>query len=755
MNLFDLVAKLTLDTKEYEKAIDEAEREGRGIQDVEATLDLNTSPFEAGIAEAENADVDDPEAPELGLDKDEFDNVVKEAEGTDVDDPADPYLGLDKSDFDATVEEAEETDVDDPEAPSLGLDTSPYNEALDQAKADTESWSGIVGDIFTELRGVVVTAGVTAAVSGIVSSLSEAVNLARSLGDNVDKSSRAMSISTDAYQEWSHVLDINGASITDLNRGLMNMRKMMGGGEPTKEFTEAMVKLGLATEDAEGNITSQFSSTEDMLKSAMKALADFDTSTEQKLAERDYLAQAIFGRGGTKLNAMFDGTSKDIDDLIQQAHDLGLVMTEEEVANAATYNDAVTNMKASIEAFKTSIVTSLLPELTNVANTIAKIVAFFNPRTKQETLSEMFAQDDAEFSEELLTIEATSKSAETLAEKLLAMGDTSKMTAEQYAIWEGTARELINLVPSLGEEIDIETGKIKGNSQSIKDNIKEWENLAKQKALQALKEEKYAAIVQKNQDLIDKTIEANTKAAKAEEARVRAYHDFSNEMENRGLGSLDFSEGAEDLDKQISAVMNSLAELGDEGEADAVALGAAMKKLGEASTAAGQARKEAEDLAAELEKGKQEYEEWVATAEAMYGTASESAEAATSDVEMLNQAIEALPSDKTINIGVRSNFSQAAHHAKGAWDIPYDNYPALLHRDEMVLTASQARRYKEGQGGEVSYDKIAEVVAVAVSDAVGKVNVLMSGEKVGDLTTRRVKNNINASSYSRLRAMGG
>lgn len=37
-------------------------------------------------------------------------------------------------------------------------------------------------------------------------------------------------------------------------------------------------------------------------------------------------------------------------------------------------------------------------------------------------------------------------------------------------------------------------------------------------------------------------------------------------------------------------------------------------------------------------------------------------------------------------------------HAKGAWNIPYDDYFARLHRGEMVLTASQARQYREGSG---------------------------------------------------------
>ena len=41
-------------------------------------------------------------------------------------------------------------------------------------------------------------------------------------------------------------------------------------------------------------------------------------------------------------------------------------------------------------------------------------------------------------------------------------------------------------------------------------------------------------------------------------------------------------------------------------------------------------------------------------------------------------------------------------HAKGSWNVPYDNYPALLHRNEMVLTASQARRHRDNDGDSMS-----------------------------------------------------
>ena len=92
--------------------------------------------------------------------------------------------------------------------------------------------------------------------------------------------------------------------------------------------------------------------------------------------------------------------------------------------------------------------------------------------------------------------------------------------------------------------------------------------------------------------------------------------------------------------------------------------------------------------------------------------------------------------------------------AHGDWNVPADNFPALLHRNEMVLTASQARRYRDG-GDDINYAVVGGLIGNAVESAMSRVYVMMSGEKVGDLTTKRVKNNMNASSYSKLRALGG
>lgn len=50
-------------------------------------------------------------------------------------------------------------------------------------------------------------------------------------------------------------------------------------------------------------------------------------------------------------------------------------------------------------------------------------------------------------------------------------------------------------------------------------------------------------------------------------------------------------------------------------------------------------------------------------------------------------------------------------NAKGQWDVPFDNYLTTLHRDEMVLSASRARAYREGEDTGGSGVHVASLIA--------------------------------------------
>lgn len=83
--------------------------------------------------------------------------------------------------------------------------------------------------------------------------------------------------------------------------------------------------------------------------------------------------------------------------------------------------------------------------------------------------------------------------------------------------------------------------------------------------------------------------------------------------------------------------------------------------------------------------------------------------------------------------------SEDGSHASGAWNIPYDNYRAVLHRGERVLTASQARR---GTGTAFDSAELNRAVASAVASAVGNIQINLNGKAVANAISGDVSRNI-------------
>lgn len=90
--------------------------------------------------------------------------------------------------------------------------------------------------------------------------------------------------------------------------------------------------------------------------------------------------------------------------------------------------------------------------------------------------------------------------------------------------------------------------------------------------------------------------------------------------------------------------------------------------------------------------------------------------------------------------------------AKGVWRVPYD-MTARIHKDEQILTPSQARQ--NGNNGNADYEYVAEMIGTEIRAAFDRLGVYLYGDKVGDMTSRRVDKNIRAKSYAVQRAMGG
>ena len=87
--------------------------------------------------------------------------------------------------------------------------------------------------------------------------------------------------------------------------------------------------------------------------------------------------------------------------------------------------------------------------------------------------------------------------------------------------------------------------------------------------------------------------------------------------------------------------------------------------------------------------------------------------------------------------------------AKGLWDVPYDDFTANLHRGEMVLTASQARRYREGDGS-ADLSGLEDRIEAAIRRGMEGVSVrsYLNGKDITDEVNRNTVNQVKARRFA-------
>ena len=205
----------------------------------------------------------------------------------------------------------------------------------------------------------VIAGAMAAATAGAVAAGKAFINSANDVaayGDEVDKMSQKMGISATAYQEWDFVMQHAGASIEGLKSSMKTLANAAVSG------SEAFDALGISQEQ----IASM--SQEELFNATIAALQNVEDETT-----RTALASQVLGRGATELGALFNMSAEETEALKQQVHDLGGIMSDDAVKDAAAYQDAMQDMQVSLKGLKTSMMSQFLPGITSVMNGLAKV----------------------------------------------------------------------------------------------------------------------------------------------------------------------------------------------------------------------------------------------------------------------------------------------------------------------------------------------------------------------------------------------
>jgi hypothetical protein len=208
-------------------------------------------------------------------------------------------------------------------------------------------------------------AAVTAAAGIMVGAIVEAgdafldaATSAAEYGDNVDKMSQKMGISAEAYQEWEAVMQHSGTSMETLKASMKTMANA------AQKGNEAFQALGITEEEV------ATLSQEDLFGRVIEGLQGMEEGTE-----RTYIAGQLLGRGATELGALLNTSAEDTQAMKDRLHELGGVMSDEDVKAAAAFQDSLQDMTTGFEALQRNLVSGFMPSLTSVMDGVSDIFA--------------------------------------------------------------------------------------------------------------------------------------------------------------------------------------------------------------------------------------------------------------------------------------------------------------------------------------------------------------------------------------------
>ena len=240
----------------------------------------------------------------------------------------------------------------------ISLDSQDYEKNVESSK---KSFSALGSSIASGAKtiakvGVGAFTAISTAIGGATTALIKNAGETASYADNIDKLSQKMGFTTDAFQEWDFIMQHNGSSIESVKGAMIKLDKALDSN------SEAFKELGLNAE------AMQNMSSEEKWEASIKALQG--VTDETKKAE---LAQELFGKSYQEFMPLLNSTAEATEEMKQQVHDLGGVMSEDAVKAGAQYKDSLQNLKTALTGAKNNLMGEFLPSLSTVMDGLTKL----------------------------------------------------------------------------------------------------------------------------------------------------------------------------------------------------------------------------------------------------------------------------------------------------------------------------------------------------------------------------------------------
>lgn len=232
-------------------------------------------------------------------------------------------------------------------------------EATSAGQSAGKSFSGAFGSAAKIAVGSMAALGTAGVALG--KALYSTASQTAQVGDNIDKMSQKLGVSSTFYQEWDAVLQHSGSS---MDAQSATFKKLANAAQDASKDQEAAFKaLGLSMDAVKSM------STEDLFTAVITGLQGMEEGTE-----RTALATDLLGKGATELGPLFNTTAEDTQGMIDTVHELGGVMDETAVKNAAAFQDSLQDLQTAFAGIKNKAMSELIPSFTGIMNGLAGLV---------------------------------------------------------------------------------------------------------------------------------------------------------------------------------------------------------------------------------------------------------------------------------------------------------------------------------------------------------------------------------------------
>jgi hypothetical protein len=182
------------------------------------------------------------------------------------------------------------------------------------------------------------------------------------LGDQIAKTSAKLGVSAQALQEMRHAAELTGVPVRTMDMALQRFtRRAAEAAQGTGEAKAALQQMGVRLKDSRG----QLRPTEDLLGDVAEAMKGTKSD-----GDRLRLAFKLFDSEGAALVNTLKGGKDALEEMRQEARDLGGIMDQELLDLSEEYTNAQLRQTKALRGVKNMIARNLLPVMIKGKNAV-------------------------------------------------------------------------------------------------------------------------------------------------------------------------------------------------------------------------------------------------------------------------------------------------------------------------------------------------------------------------------------------------